>query len=358
MHYETVLVVSPRTGRDRDAEPAGGVQRLQQRDAGGVRSALAELARTSRVDVVVLTAAGERAFSTGLDVTERRRHRQPVVGPEAPVGRERGSWPGSESQAQRVLEAGDRGGEGHVRGRGFYWIADCDIVLCSPEATFFDPHVTYGLVAALEPIALCFRMHLSDVMRMALLGLHERMTADARPTAGWSPSVSAQTGGRTGPGTRGRSPRSRRRPCRGRSRPSGGRWTWTRPRPATALLYTQVGNPIGTADLDRGSVARRRRGGGDHGQLGNRHDGRHHNGSSPRARGVPARSPGQPPSDAEAPLGRSTTTRRPCGRTSLLSGRCAAASMGADAWPYTWTRWTRPGTSRRLPPARLPVSTR
>lgn len=73
---------------------------------------------------------------------------------------------------------------GMCAGGAAYWIAECDIVICSPSATFFDPHVTYGMVAALEPIALASRMQFSSALRMALLGSHERMTAQTALATG------------------------------------------------------------------------------------------------------------------------------------------------------------------------------
>src|SRR6202161_2598388 len=63
-------------------------------------------------------------------------------------------------------------------GGGFHWIADADIVLASSNATFLDPHVSVGQVAACELIGLARRMPFEAVLRMALVGRHERMTAD------------------------------------------------------------------------------------------------------------------------------------------------------------------------------------
>jgi enoyl-CoA hydratase/carnithine racemase len=66
---------------------------------------------------------------------------------------------------------------GMAAGGAFYWINESDIIICSEDAQFFDPHVTYGMTAALEPIGLTRRMPLGDVLRVALLGLDERMSA-------------------------------------------------------------------------------------------------------------------------------------------------------------------------------------
>lgn len=66
---------------------------------------------------------------------------------------------------------------GMCAGGGFYWLNESDIVLCSDDATFFDPHVTYGMTASLEPIGLTYRIPLGEVLRMALLGNDERIGA-------------------------------------------------------------------------------------------------------------------------------------------------------------------------------------
>ena len=130
------------------------------------------------VRAVVLAAAGDRAFSTGIDVGERLDSESPFVDRAHP-------WAENEDPGRRLSPRRNEvwkpviaAVHGMCAGGAFYWVADADIVICSPDATFFDPHVTYGLVAALEPIALRFRMPFGDVVRMALLGLHERMGAE------------------------------------------------------------------------------------------------------------------------------------------------------------------------------------
>ena len=67
---------------------------------------------------------------------------------------------------------------GVCAGGGFHWIADADIVLAASDATFLDPHVSVGQVAAYELIGLARRMPFEAVLRMALVGRHERMSAE------------------------------------------------------------------------------------------------------------------------------------------------------------------------------------
>src|SRR3546814_14110778 len=51
---------------------------------------------------------------------------------------------------------------GMAAGGAFYWLNESDIIICSEDATFFDPHVTYGMTSALEPIGMTYHMPLQD----------------------------------------------------------------------------------------------------------------------------------------------------------------------------------------------------
>ena len=202
------------------------------------------------IHVVVLRAAGQ-AFSTGVDrKLGRFRHPNPLSEDDP------GFWLGAKQN--RVWKPLIVAVHGMCAGGAFYWIADCDIVICSPEATFFDPHVTYGLVAALEPIALRFRMSFSDVMRMALLGLHERMTAERALAVGLvteiveRPSLLARAQ-ELAAAIAGQPPAA----VQGTVKALWQSLDLTRAQSlATALMYTQVGNPLGTAEVDRTTAKR------------------------------------------------------------------------------------------------------
>src|SRR5207244_10972906 len=67
---------------------------------------------------------------------------------------------------------------GMCAGGAMYWLNESDIVICSDDATFFDPHVTYGMTSALEPIGMAWTVPLREVLRWSLLGLDERMSAE------------------------------------------------------------------------------------------------------------------------------------------------------------------------------------
>jgi enoyl-CoA hydratase/carnithine racemase len=62
-------------------------------------------------------------------------------------------------------------------GGGLHWLADGDVVLAAADTTFVDPHVSMGQVSAFEVIGLGRKAAFESVMRMALVGRHERLSA-------------------------------------------------------------------------------------------------------------------------------------------------------------------------------------
>ena len=56
-------------------------------------------------------------------------------------------------------------------------MADADIVIAASDAEFLDPHASVGQAVAYEAIGLLKKMPAEAVMRMALVGRHERMGA-------------------------------------------------------------------------------------------------------------------------------------------------------------------------------------
>jgi len=254
MNYETVLVESSPAGvltvtLNRPHVLNAFNNRMQDEFA----QLWSEVRDDDAVKVVVLTGAGQRAFCTGVDVSERLDSDHPFLDPKHPWAEHEDPGRKLSPRRNEVWKPVIAAVNGMCAGGAFYWVADCDIVICTPEATFFDPHVTYGFVAALEPIALRFRMPFSDVMRMALLGLHERMTAQRAQTAGLVTEIVASSSllgraqelatviaGQPAAAVQGtvKALWQSLDAARGQAL-------------ATALMYTQIGNPIGTADLDR-----------------------------------------------------------------------------------------------------------
>jgi enoyl-CoA hydratase/carnithine racemase len=73
---------------------------------------------------------------------------------------------------------------GVCAGGGLHFVADADIVISSEHASFLDPHVSVGQVTALEPLPLLLRARRDAVVRLALLGRHERLDAERARDAG------------------------------------------------------------------------------------------------------------------------------------------------------------------------------
>jgi len=122
------------------------------------------------IHVVVLRAAGERAFCTGVDRKAGRfRHENPFSAedPGLSLG----------AKQNRVWKPLIVAVHGMCAGGAMYWLNEADVIICSEEATFFDPHTTYGMVSALEPVGLMRRIPIGEAMRWALFGLDERMGA-------------------------------------------------------------------------------------------------------------------------------------------------------------------------------------
>src|SRR5439155_834008 len=62
-------------------------------------------------------------------------------------------------------------------GGAFYLLGEVDIVIAAEHATFFDPHVTFGMTAAFESVHMLQKMPFHEIMRIALTGSNERMSA-------------------------------------------------------------------------------------------------------------------------------------------------------------------------------------
>ena len=126
-------------------------------------------------DVRVIVHTGEgRAFQTGVDVAEiatdgvgMERYRESVENWDLHFT----SW------HQNVWKPVITAVNGICAGGGFHWVADADIVIAASDAQFFDPHVSIGQVVTIEAIGLLRKMPAEAVMRMALVGRHERVSA-------------------------------------------------------------------------------------------------------------------------------------------------------------------------------------
>lgn len=157
------------------------------------------LRRDDSVKVVVLTGAGEKAFSTGVDRDEvlgegKEVNAPPVVPPystpdpaeEEPIHVASGTSPFMFDDPGEFL--GPKSNDlwkpiiaavnGIACGGAFYMLGEADIIIAADHATFFDPHLTYGMPAGYEPLQLLPKMPFGEIVRMTLLGNAERMSAE------------------------------------------------------------------------------------------------------------------------------------------------------------------------------------
>jgi enoyl-CoA hydratase len=150
---------------------AGNAMNAAMIDA--LEGAWRELDDDPSVRVIVNTGEG-RAFQTGLDVVELAKHPEVLREQSRRTKRAELRLTAWHNQVQKPVIAAVNG---VCAGGGLHFVADADIVMASSTATFLDPHVSVGQVTAFEAIGLIRKMPAEAVMRMALVGRYERISA-------------------------------------------------------------------------------------------------------------------------------------------------------------------------------------
>ena len=146
-------------------------------------------ARNEDVRAVILTGAGDEAFCTGIDWEEsiarglpgQRGQPRKMKSRTGPC-RRRSMFndpgvninPKTNDLWKPIIAAVN----GMACGGALYMLGESDIIIAAEHATFFDPHVTYGMVAGFESVHLLQKLPLGEVLRMMLLGAWERMSAE------------------------------------------------------------------------------------------------------------------------------------------------------------------------------------
>lgn len=142
------------------------------------------LRRRDAVRCIVLTGAGDKAFCTGIDRMEQMGGTTTATTDPDVVG-------SGDVTPFMFNDPGDNIGpkscdlwkpviaaiNGMACGGAFYMLGECEFIVAAEHATFFDPHVTYGMCAAFEPIHMAGITPFAEIMRLSLLGNHERMSA-------------------------------------------------------------------------------------------------------------------------------------------------------------------------------------
>jgi enoyl-CoA hydratase/carnithine racemase len=171
--YETLVV--ERRG------PVGWLEFNRPRVGNAMNSVmLAELERAwleldadPDVRVIVNTGAGD-VFQTGLDVGELSRDPDALREQSRRTKRAELRLTAWHNSVEKPVIAAVNG---VCAGGGLHFVADADIVIASSNATFLDPHVSVGQVTAYEAIALVRKSPMEAIMRMALTGRWERVSA-------------------------------------------------------------------------------------------------------------------------------------------------------------------------------------
>jgi enoyl-CoA hydratase/carnithine racemase len=144
---------------------------------GELRHAYAAAEADDDVWILVVTGRG-RAFCTGADVAEipddgRVVYEEPYLSTAPQWEAPQEGTPPFRAMTKPILAAIN----GICCGAGLDWVTTGDIVIASERAEFFDPHVSIGLVSGRESVRLARALPTNIAMRMALMGRHERMTA-------------------------------------------------------------------------------------------------------------------------------------------------------------------------------------
>jgi enoyl-CoA hydratase/carnithine racemase len=215
-----------------------------------VKDAWRRIKADARVNAVVLRAGG-RAFSAGLDVSEDFGQPADVWNHEDPGEYLSPKW-------QQVWKPVVCAVQGICTAGAFYFVNESDVVICSEDATFFDSHVTYGLVSAIEPVGLMRRIGLGDTLRIALTGNRERVTAETALRIGLVTEVVPAADLWTRADELARMIASH--PTAATQGTVKAIWESLdkpyRAAVAQGLVYTRLGNPIGSAEVDRATAGK------------------------------------------------------------------------------------------------------
>jgi enoyl-CoA hydratase/carnithine racemase len=156
---------------------------INQQMQDELREVWRDLRYDNDVRCVVLTGEGKN-FCTGIDRAE-------AVSEENNKAMAEGNYPGYPTPWMYDDPGRDIGPKqrdcwkpviaavhGMACGGAFYMLGEVEFIIAAEDTTFFDPHVTWGMTAAFEPIQMIRKMPFQEIMRLSLLGADERMSAE------------------------------------------------------------------------------------------------------------------------------------------------------------------------------------
>ena len=138
-----------------------------------IKAIWSEIREDPWIRCTVVTATGDRFFSTGADVGAVAA-RGGVAAGKGPLYEEVHWSP----RQNRVWKPTVTAVNGMVAGAGLHFVVDADIIVAAEHAVFLDTHVNVGMVGAIENIGLAKRLPLGSALRMTLCGKKYRMSAE------------------------------------------------------------------------------------------------------------------------------------------------------------------------------------
>ena len=144
-----------------------------------------EVEEDDDVWTVIITGAGDKALCSGLDLacftsTFKDGHPTGIDMWDEPILSNRRQWEVPQEATPPYLEMTKPiicAVNGIACGAGLDLVTTSDIAIAADHATFFDPHVSIGIVSGREMVRVARVLPLNVTMRMALMGKHEKMSA-------------------------------------------------------------------------------------------------------------------------------------------------------------------------------------
>ncbi|MFP6599177.1 MAG: enoyl-CoA hydratase-related protein [Deltaproteobacteria bacterium] len=168
MSYETLVIERDGRVATLTMNRPDSMNAFDSRMRAELPQAWEELAEDESVWVIVLTGAGDRAFSAGMDLREKldpgslkKEGRTQITSIDCAVGKP-------------VVAAVN----GVCAGGGLAFVADSDIVICSDNAYFTDARTGAGQVSIHGTLRLARKIPLEAVLRMVMLGRAEKVGAE------------------------------------------------------------------------------------------------------------------------------------------------------------------------------------
>jgi enoyl-CoA hydratase/carnithine racemase len=177
MSYETIIYeVADRTATITFNRPEryNAINRLMVKE---LKDAYARAEADDEVWTLIVTATG-KAFCSGADVEGipddgKVPHEGSYLSQHHEWEAPQEATPPFRTMAKPIIVAVN----GICCGAGMDLVTTGDITIAADTATFFDPHVSIGLVSGREMVRVARALPINVAMRMALLGRHERLSA-------------------------------------------------------------------------------------------------------------------------------------------------------------------------------------